>query len=788
MYWRLWLFKVFDRKGCCFLKKRVQLIPLLVLLVCSGISVSSGFYFYEVNEIIYPIHVVLVTIIYYVAKKLLKDWNSREEIPLLVTFGVLAVCACFLHRMLKGGFASLFNQVSDQVMMSWGISLGTWRQPDIDFVGLAICQLLVWDTAISLYLYEKKCPTIITALPSFLLFWISILFNGVPYGTCVLTYALALITFFGMGRCGESIKKLVVLCSCCVLVGTISFMAFSWENVESDIIEYRKEIFSSGVGTGTGTSTKKKTNPKEQEAKKDKEQTINFGQFSREGDIAYTGTVAMYVSTDAPFRKEKLYLVGFVGTHFQGNNWYGKHLEEVEYKDLNNAFKQDGKITIKKMYDKGTYVPVSVKGTKIKKLLQIPRPIVQESMLPYLDVNSKLQKKIENEIIKGKNFSTISDAIEFLDEYFRTNYKYTLHPGKLVTGENEIEKFLFERKSGYCTHFASAAVMILRAAGFPTRLVQGYMISGNRIFLDENIPVYDSNAHAWIEVYVENKGWVPVDITPRYTEAEEGENAVESMGGNDDPTEGLTEEDLAMLEQAKKEANAEAEESGVVFEEDDNEKDEDEDDEEGDKERQSRTKRMTEKKSSLQSVDSAIMESDIEDISVFGLLITKEIQVVFWMIGILIALSAAVSLIYLLCDRICYIRIRRKMMRGNVNQRLRYLNKEFEKVWKKLGILWDNRSSEKMVNDIFVTTVKYYVFGKSEEMEELQMQIRNYVLCVYNSCYGKKEIQETEYKECEMYIASLLESAKRNSDKKCWKKLYRYPIVRIIIRKRGKVK
>lgn len=105
-------------------------------------------------------------------------------------------------------------------------------------------------------------------------------------------------------------------------------------------------------------------------------------------------------------------------------------------------------------------------------------------------------------------------------EYFLTQLKevlagscrYTLKPVPVPEGRDFVEFFLSESKTGYCVHFATAAVALCRSAGIPARYAEGYAVpSGyNGVWID----VPDRNAHAWLEVYYSGTGWVPVEVTP----------------------------------------------------------------------------------------------------------------------------------------------------------------------------------------------------------------------------------------------------------------------------------
>lgn len=94
---------------------------------------------------------------------------------------------------------------------------------------------------------------------------------------------------------------------------------------------------------------------------------------------------------------------------------------------------------------------------------------------------------------------------------FREYFTYTLDPEQPPEDRDFVEFFLGESHEGYCVHFATAAVLLLRAAGYPARYAEGYVVpSGSNGWVD----VPDYNAHAWVEVYCGGTGWIPVEVTP----------------------------------------------------------------------------------------------------------------------------------------------------------------------------------------------------------------------------------------------------------------------------------
>ena len=96
-----------------------------------------------------------------------------------------------------------------------------------------------------------------------------------------------------------------------------------------------------------------------------------------------------------------------------------------------------------------------------------------------------------------------------LNWYKKENFVYTLAPGKL--GDNRVDEFLFQTKQGFCEHYASSFVLLMRYVGIPARVVTGYQ--GGELAPDgQSWEVRQLDAHAWAEVYQRGQ-WQRVDPT-----------------------------------------------------------------------------------------------------------------------------------------------------------------------------------------------------------------------------------------------------------------------------------
>ena len=113
-------------------------------------------------------------------------------------------------------------------------------------------------------------------------------------------------------------------------------------------------------------------------------------------------------------------------------------------------------------------------------------------------------------------------AVRAVETYLRSTAVYTLDSPVPVDGTDAVDDFLFVAGAGFCEQFASAEVVLLRAAGIPARLVVGFSGGEPSGDADGTRVVRGTDAHAWVEVWIPGRGWAASDPTAGSRLATEG--------------------------------------------------------------------------------------------------------------------------------------------------------------------------------------------------------------------------------------------------------------------------
>lgn len=143
----------------------------------------------------------------------------------------------------------------------------------------------------------------------------------------------------------------------------------------------------------------------------------------------------------------------------------------------------------------------------------------------YLNLPASDQMKYLSDFysyIPDYDGTNISDIYKEIRSVLSNSAEYTLEPGRTPSDTELTYYLLTENHKGYCSHFATAAVVLARLSGVPARYAEGYVVIPSDMKQAEvqnsfyKIEIHDSRAHAWAEFYIDGYGWLPFEFTPGY--------------------------------------------------------------------------------------------------------------------------------------------------------------------------------------------------------------------------------------------------------------------------------
>ncbi|OAB39491.1 transglutaminase-like domain-containing protein [Paenibacillus glacialis] len=145
----------------------------------------------------------------------------------------------------------------------------------------------------------------------------------------------------------------------------------------------------------------------------------------------------------------------------------------------------------------------------------------------YLQLPEQLPLRIK-ELGVQMTSNTINryDAVRAVQTFLQNNYKYSLNTSVPPANQDFVDNFLFQTKLGYCNHFSTSMVVLLRTQGIPSRLVKGYAPGTLENGSTTTYVVKSSNAHSWVEVFFPEMGWIPFDPTPGFSSLQEKSESV----------------------------------------------------------------------------------------------------------------------------------------------------------------------------------------------------------------------------------------------------------------------
>lgn len=277
------------------------------------------------------------------------------------------------------------------------------------------------------------------------------------------------------------------------------------------------------------------------------------------GPVNFNGSTMLYVNGNLA---NNLYLRGSVYDKYSGFNWSKSRRasqiydekkvmnlpSQITFRDLAieikperlisstlfnalypvGVYMDNGKIYINddlemytnKIIDNETSYRMSIKIPLLSKnMLRSAKSEIDDKIRSiYLRLPSTIPDRVKNLVtdLTAAKTNAYDKAIA-IQNYLRSNYKYTLEPQIVPEGKDFVDYFLFEGKEGYCTYYASSMVVMLRIAGIPARYVEGFLVQTQGEGY-KSYKLFDNNAHAWVEAYFGEYGWVTFEPTPAYEE------------------------------------------------------------------------------------------------------------------------------------------------------------------------------------------------------------------------------------------------------------------------------
>lgn len=225
--------------------------------------------------------------------------------------------------------------------------------------------------------------------------------------------------------------------------------------------------------------------------------TLEYFEGDEWSDID-TGPIDKKIKVEGNTIYQTIYLEPYSGTYFFGLD------KPINITGNRNIYKKDDFTFYAKdiLSNRVRYDVISILSDTIEE--KIP----QNSY--YLQLPENISQDIKNLSLSFQSGNEL-DTVKNVENYLKNgDYRYSLK--NLPTSNKPIDEFLFDKKQGNCEYFATSMAIILRVNGIPSRVVAGYK-GGVYNDLGNYYILRQSDAHLWVEAYIDNIGWIRFDPT-----------------------------------------------------------------------------------------------------------------------------------------------------------------------------------------------------------------------------------------------------------------------------------
>lgn len=503
-----------------------------------------------------------------------KRWLTN--LAALIVFLVYLSIAVTNYWVINSGYYYILNRIFDKAREYFGVSSGMEYSLSVDDGYLAVTTFAIFLGMVGIILLNiqlhNKCTIFGVMFLTLTPYVIPMYLECSPplfYSILMLIgYATVMILSYGWGHVSGQIRYLLPVTAMAVVLSVGAATFFISEQRYARIVPQSQAKEASAKGMERVARYGMLALFPQDTAGSG----VSGGKLSKGSAVVPSYETALVVRY-TPYSFQPVYLKAFTGMDYIGTSWTEAEPEwpgdgnmemslysrQCQFEDIDGAAGQGlGIMEVERTEagDEFEYRPYYTDYCNIEEkdnaLIYHYYPDNGESVLVlekvpyerYLDVPASCEAAVSQVCEEADFEGTEKEIAQQIIKYFDENYNYTLRPGFYYGNPDYISHFLLESGKGYCAHFASAATMLFRQMGIPARYVEGYafpyaaVVENGELVEDADyddyyegfseigataliqIEIPEAYAHAWVEIYDSERGWIVVDPTPASTEEE----------------------------------------------------------------------------------------------------------------------------------------------------------------------------------------------------------------------------------------------------------------------------
>ena len=542
-------------------KHRLSYLYLLIVMLLHTyalVEIINSSLLFGYSVITFYIGVIVITLLHLF---LLKQELRLRNYNVLILASLLLYLLIFRRAVVYAGmiFINRLREIMNIIYFSNYKALGgyIYSKEAMTYFYLLIVMISLYLIVLSVeHLKKHRYLYIFDAF--FLIVFLFLHRNPNDFAIVIIIGCLFSLFIYQQNRYQKSIQKsMQLLLVIALLFGCVVNYSNQWLDAEA-LMKKRKEINDYllnfrifNVSSWDFTSKETSENAK-----------ISHGMLRLAVSFNYSGEAVLYM-TSSERVEDPIYLKGFVSSIYQNGMW----IDQSYYVSENNSelfdlfyYQNPNIIMIEYLLKNNQYlIPYAaidyyhtsdLSNTALYYAYSMDfTALSEEELLEYffetlqLNYQRTIERTGQNQFVNMNNFVTafynqdvkdIQSIIAYIHDILNS-YTYSRFPGETPAYQDYVEYFLLENKEGFCMHFATSAALLLQLHGVDSRYVEGYVAYPSDFIYNQELGLYegyirDYRAHAWVEIYVEEVGWIPIEVTP--ASATEVESTIENNLGN----------------------------------------------------------------------------------------------------------------------------------------------------------------------------------------------------------------------------------------------------------------